>query len=150
MKVQLDRDILAESVQWAARSLPLRPSQPILAGLLISADQEQLILSSFDYETSARITVPATVEQPGLALVSGRLLSEICRSLPGKPVRLTADDNSLSLDCGSSHFALQLLTVADYPELPAMPQPCGWIDSASLAEAVSQVVIAAGRDELLP
>ncbi|MDR1266126.1 MAG: DNA polymerase III subunit beta [Propionibacteriaceae bacterium] len=150
MKVQLDRDILAESVQWAARSLPLRPSQPILAGLLIRAEPGQLILSSFDYETSARITVPATVEEPGLALVSGRLLSEISRSLPDKPVWLAADGNSLSLDCGSSHFALQLLTVADYPELPAMPQACGWIDSASLAEAVGQVVIAAGRDELLP
>ena len=34
MKFRVDRDALAESVAWAARSLPTRPSVPVLAGLL--------------------------------------------------------------------------------------------------------------------
>ena len=54
MKVRLERDVLAEAVQWAARSLPLRPSVPILAGLLVRADAEGVTFSSFDYETSAQ------------------------------------------------------------------------------------------------
>jgi DNA polymerase-3 subunit beta len=150
MKVRLDKDVLADAVQWAARSLPLRPSLPILAGLLLKADGDQLTLSSFDYETSARITVGATVEEPGLALVSGRLLAEISRSLPSKPVTLTSVDQSLEIVCGSARFTLLLLPVSDYPELPHMPEASGWISSEDFAKAVSQVVIAAGRDELLP
>ena len=92
MKIRLERDVLAEAVQWAARSLPLRPSVPILAGLLVRADAEGVTFSSFDYETSAQIQVTAAVADEGQALVSGRLLADISRSLPGKRVDITADD----------------------------------------------------------
>ena len=150
MKIRLERDILAEAVQWAARSLPTRPSVPILAGLLLRADADGVTLSSFDYETSARITVKADVTDSGEVLVSGRLLADISRSLPGKPVDLSAEGTRLELTCGSARFTLQTLPVADYPSLPSMPAATGAVSSDVFAQAVAQVVVAAGRDELLP
>lgn len=150
MKLRLDRDVLAEAVQWAARSLPTRPSVPILAGLLIKATGEQVVMSSFDYETSAQISVKAEVSDEGTALVSGRLLADIARSLPNRPVDLEADDTRMELRCGSARFTLQTLPVSDYPSLPSMPESSGTISSDAFARAVSQVVVAAGRDELLP
>ena len=65
MKIRLERDVLAEAVQWAARSLPTRPSVPILAGLRVVADADGVTFSSFDYETSAQIQVKATVGRRG-------------------------------------------------------------------------------------
>jgi DNA polymerase III subunit beta len=150
VKIRLERDVLAEAVQWAARSLPLRPSVPILAGLLVRAEAEGVTFSSFDYETSAQIHVTAAVADEGQALVSGRLLADISRSLPPKPVDITADDTKMELICGSARFTLQTLPVADYPSLPSMPQATGTVPSAAFAQAVAQVVVAAGRDELLP
>ncbi|HEX3295584.1 MAG TPA: DNA polymerase III subunit beta, partial [Nocardioides sp.] len=91
MKFRVDRDVLADAVAWAARSLPVRPSVPVLSGLLIEASDDGLVLSTFDYETSARATLSAEVSDEGKALVSGRLLSDICRSLPAKPVEMTLD-----------------------------------------------------------
>ena len=76
MKFRVDRDVLADAVAWAARSLPVRPSAPVLAGLLIEAGDDGLVLSTFDYETSARATLNADVSVEGRALVSGRLLAE--------------------------------------------------------------------------
>ncbi|MFT4166070.1 MAG: DNA polymerase III subunit beta [Microlunatus sp.] len=150
MRIRLERDRLAEAVQWAARSLPTRPSVPILAGLLVRADAAGVVLSSFDYETSAKITVQADVADEGEALVSGRLLADICRSLPAKPVDLTADGAHVELVCGSARFTLQTLPVADYPSLPMLPEATGTVPSDLFAHAVGQVVVAAGRDELLP
>ncbi len=150
MKIRLDRDVLAEAVQWAARSLPTRPSVPILAGLLVKASAGQVVLSSFDYETSAQITVKADVSDDGVALVSGRLLADIARSLPNKTVEISADQTKMELVCGTARFTLQTLPVADYPALPEMPEATGIIPSEDFAKAVGQVVIAAGRDELLP
>ena len=150
MKIRLERDVLAEAVQWAARSLPTRPSVPILAGLLVRAENNQVVMSSFDYETSAQIAVKATVTDDGVALVSGRLLADIARSLPNKPVDITSDEVKMELVCGSARFTLQTLPVGDYPSLPAMPESSGTIASDDFARAVSQVVVAAGRDELLP
>ena len=56
----------------------------------------------------------------------------------------------MQLVCGSARFTLQTLPVADYPSLPEMPESTGTVTSAEFAQAVSQVVVAAGRDELLP
>lgn len=150
MKIRLERDVLAEAVQWAARSLPTRPSVPILAGLLLKASGDAVELSSFDYETSTQVHARAEVSDEGQALVSGRLLADICRSLPARPVDIQADDNRMELVCGSARFTLQALPVGDYPALPAMPEQTGTVPSDAFARAVSQVVVAAGRDELLP
>jgi len=150
MKIQLDKDVLADAVAWAARSLPVRPSLPILAGLLVKAEADVVTLSSFDYETSAQVSIKADVDTPGTVLVSGKLLADITRSLPSKPVLLSSTQSELELVCGSARFALQTLPVGEYPELPAMPKASGWVSAEELSKAVNQVVIAAGRDELLP
>ena len=150
MKIQLEKDQLAEAVAGAARSLPLRPSYPILAGLLIKAEADVVTLSSFDYETSAQVSVAAAVQSAGSVLVSGKLLADITRSLPPKMVTLASTEAELTLTCGSARFSLQTLPVGDYPSLPAMPETSGWAASEDFAKAVAQVVVAAGRDELLP
>ena len=61
MKFRIERDVFAEAVAWTARSLPNRPSVPVLAGLMIEADAEGLSLSGFDYETSTQATLTADV-----------------------------------------------------------------------------------------
>lgn len=152
MKFRVERDVLADAVAWAARSLPVRPSVPVLAGLLIETapDGDGLVLSTFDYETSARATVPADVSDEGRALVSGRLLADICRSLPNKPVEMSIDGAKVSLICGSARFSLQTMPVEEYPSLPDMPAAAGTVPSDVFAAAVSQAVVAAGRDDMLP
>jgi len=151
VKFRVERDVLADAVAWAARSLPVRPSVPVLAGLLISANDEGLVLSSFDYETSARATLTeADVSDEGQALVSGRLLADICRSLPAKPVEMVLEGPRVSLTCGSARFSLQTMPVEDYPSLPDMPSASGTVRSEHFAHAVAQAVTAAGRDDMLP
>ena len=149
MKFSVDRDVLADAVAWAARSLPVRPSAPVLAGLLIDASDDGLVLSTFDYETSARATLSADVRDEGRALVSGRLLADICRSLPAKPVEMVLDGTRVSLTCGAARFSLQTMPVEDYPTLPQMPAATGTVNSEQFAHAVAQAVTAAGRDDML-
>lgn len=150
MKFRVDRDQFAESVAWAARSLPSRPSVPVLAGTLLEADSDGLRLSGFDYETSARATLPAEVADEGRGLVSGRLLADICRSLPPHSIELSLEGQRVTLICGSSRFTLQTMPVEDYPALPGMPAASGTVAAGTFAGAVSQAVAAAGRDDMLP
>ena len=150
MKFRVERDVLADSVAWAARSLPSRPSVPILAGLLIEAEDGRITLSGFDYETSVRVTVPAQVADTGRCLVSGRLVADISRSLPNQPVDISVDGAKAQLTCGSSRFTLQTLPTDEYPSLPDMPASAGTVPSDVFSQAVSQVVTAAGREDTLP
>jgi DNA polymerase III subunit beta len=150
VKFRVDRDVLAEAVAWAARSLPTRPPAPVLAGLLLEAEGSTLTLSGFDLEVSGRVEVPADVDEPGRALVSGRLLADIARALPPLPVECATDGPKVAVRCGQSRFTLLTLPVEDYPSLPDMPSTSGVIDGAAFAAAVAQVAVAAGRDDTLP
>jgi DNA polymerase III subunit beta len=149
VKIVLERDVLADAVAWTARALPARPAVPVLAGIRLQA-AENLVLSSFDYDISAQATIPVTAEQPGSALVSGRLLAEISRSLPAKPVHITAEDGRAVVTCGSATFTLLTMPEDEYPALPEMPPAAGSIGSDAFATAVSQSATAAGRDDTLP
>ena len=149
MKIVLERDVLAEAVAWTARALPARPTIPVLAGIRLAAGEE-LVLSSFDYDVSAQATVPVSTEEAGSALVSGRLLAEISKSLPAKPVHITAEDGRAILTCGSATFTLLTMPEDEYPALPEMPPAAGTIGSDAFAAAVSQSATAAGRDDTLP
>jgi DNA polymerase III subunit beta len=149
VKFRIDRDVLADAVAWTARTLPVRPPVPVLAGMLIEAG-ETLKLSSFDYEVSAQMTMDIDADEPGTALVSGRLLAEISRSLPAHPVEIITDGAKVTLKCGTAKFTLLTMPVEDYPSLPAMPQTSGTVGSDEFAAAVAQVALAAGRDDTLP
>lgn len=151
MKFRVERDVLAEAVTWVARSLPSRPPVPVLAGLLVEAEADgTLVLSGFDYEVSARVQVPADVEQPGRVLVSGRLLADISRSLPEHPVQVVAAGAKVTLTCGASRFSLLTMPVEEYPALPPMPAVTGSVAGEVFGQAVAQVTVAASRDETLP
>jgi DNA polymerase-3 subunit beta len=150
MRFTVERDALAEAVAWVARSLPSRPVLPILSGLLLEADADGLTLSCFDYEVSARIRVGAEVADPGTALVPGRLLAEITRSLPHTDVEFDHGADDVTLTCGPASFTLVTLPVRDYPRLPELPRLAGTVDGGVLAAAIGQVVPAASRDDTLP
>ncbi|MEV8307679.1 DNA polymerase III subunit beta [Streptomyces flavidovirens] len=150
MKIRVERDVLAEAVAWTARSLPARPPVPVLAGLLLKAEDGALSLSGFDYEVSARVSVEADVEEDGTVLVSGRLLADICRALPNRPVEISTDGVRATVVCGSSRFTLHTLPVEEYPALPQMPTATGTVPGEVFASAAAQVAIAAGRDDTLP
>ena len=150
MKFRVERDALADAVAWTAKSLPSRPSVPVLAGVMLRVTDGRLHVSGFDYEVSSQVSVEVQADADGAALVSGRLLAEITKALPNKPADIAAVGAHLELVCGSARFTLPTMPVEDYPTLPEMPSSAGTVDAQTFASAVQQVAIAAGRDETLP
>ncbi|MEV0353079.1 DNA polymerase III subunit beta [Nonomuraea sp. NPDC050680] len=151
MMFRIERDVLAEAVAWTARSLPARPSVPVLAGMRMEVTEDQrLKLSGFDYEVSAEVTLELHTGEAGVVLVSGKLLAEITRALPAQPVDFVVEGAKAVVTCGSARFTLLTMPVEDYPSLPAMPPAAGRVGSDVFASAVGQVAVAAGRDDTLP
>ncbi|MCU1651707.1 MAG: polymerase subunit beta [Pseudonocardia sp.] len=158
MKFRVERDALADGVAWVARSLPARPPVPVLGGVLLEAGTgggvdgtgQGLTISGFDYEVSTRVEVEASVGSADRALVSGRLLADITKSLPPHPVDVSVDGSRATITCGSARFSLPTMPVEDYPKLPDMPQLAGSVRPDVFAQAVTQVAVAAGKDDTLP
>lgn len=150
MRFTVNRDVFSEAVSFAAKLLPQRPTQPLLSGVLIEAQEGQLTLSSFDYETSARTSITAHVVEPGRALVSGRLLGEIAQRLPHADVEVSLGESRVDLRCGASSFRLPAMPVEEYPQIPVVSEVTGEVPAEVFAEAIAQVSPAASRDDVTP
>src|SRR5262245_43911515 len=111
MKFRVEHDVLADAVAWTAKALPTRPPVPVLAGVMLRVAGGQLHVSGFDYEVSSQVAVDVHGDADGAALVSGRLLAEITKALPPKPVEVAAVGSSLELVCASARFTLPTMPV---------------------------------------
>jgi DNA polymerase III subunit beta len=150
VKFQVNRDVFSEAVSFAVKLLPQRTTLPILSGVLIQANDDGLVLSSFDYEVSSQTEIQADVEEPGTVLVSGRLLAEIAGRLPNAPVRVATEESRISVTCGSATFTLLSMPVEEYPSIPEIGAESGVVPAEEFATAVAQVAVAASRDDVTP
>lgn len=151
-KFTVERDALADALAWASRALPARPTRPVLAGLLITAQEAgRLTISAYDHETAATATLDGVlVEEPGTFILQGRMLADISKALPRKPVSFTQDGQRVQIRCGASKFNQTVMLADGYPALPADPPVAGTIDAEDFAAAVARVVIAASKDDSVP
>ncbi len=151
MKFKCDRDALSEALQTVQRAVSSRPGIPALAGVLMNASGEELILATTDLEVSARLRLEnVQVQQEGVALVPARLLAEMVKSFDQAPVEFEYDGGQARIVCNNYEGTVRCLPAEDFP---ALQDPGGirvTVEAAALAESISQVVRAASRDEARP
>ena len=95
MKFTIEQTKLVDVVNWVSRSLSTRPIQTALLGIVLEVEGSNLTLSGSDLETASRATTEVLVDKPGKVLVPGKLLADISRSLPNKPVTIQFVGSSL-------------------------------------------------------
>lgn len=150
MKFQADREVLSDAISFVVRLLSPKPQLPQLSGVMIEASENQVTLSIFDYEVTAKVTVSAAIDQPGKVLVQARLLAEIVSKLPSDSVSMALNESRVQVSSGSSKFSLSAMSTADYPETPNTSAASGKVSASDFAHAVAQVAVAASREEVTP
>ncbi|WHM41146.1 DNA polymerase III subunit beta [Streptomyces sp. BPTC-684] len=151
MKLTIERDDLADATQWALRAIPSHPPVPVLAGILLDAQKKDTLgISGFNYYVSTRAAEQAETAEPGRVLVSGRLLADIVKALPKRPVLLAEDGTDLVLTCGKARFTLPTLPLEEYPALPKLPAASGTVDGGLFADLATRVAAAVDRDPAVP
>lgn len=94
-------------------------TRPILAYTLINVTKHGIELLSTDLEISAKVFVPAEVENTGSFCVNGRNLFDILRELPESPVflKINEKESLLHLTCNEIHYELMFIKSDDFPQL---------------------------------
>ncbi|MEU2834552.1 DNA polymerase III subunit beta [Streptomyces lavendulae] len=151
MKLTLTTETLTDALRLVGRRIPARPTEPIAAGLQLTADGQQLHLTaSGDPTIGMRTAVPAAVHLAGTAVLPGRMLTAIARTLPPKArLDITVDTGIANFAFGASSVSVPLLD-ADYPAMPDLPRTAGTVSGRDFAAAVNQVAVTVGTDDTLP
>jgi DNA polymerase-3 subunit beta len=123
MKFSAERESLLAALQSVIGVVERRQTMPILANLLLSADQGKLSVTATDLEVE--LVAAATIKSgaDGRLTVPGRKLLDICRSLPeGVTLTFTQDGDKLTVKAGRSRFVLATLPAADFPMIDELAQ----------------------------
>ena len=141
---------LADMLSWVARSIPSRPTVPVLAGVVLRVADDALTIEATDLERTFRTRAAAEVTNSGAALVPGRLLAQVARLLPDGPARLRTTHSEVLLEGDGLDYRFARLPLEDYPAARDPLHPIGAVSGPALADAAARVLPAAGRDELIP
>jgi DNA polymerase III subunit beta len=153
MKLTVPRDSLSAALQLVGRAVSSRGTLPSLGGVLLVAGDGSLTLRATDMELALTRTISdATVESEGTALIPGRLVSDVVRSLPPGDValELRAEQRDVELAAGAARFHIRTLPAEDFPRLPDLEGETVKLPAVPLAETIELVARAASRDEVRP
>lgn len=152
MKLTTKRDELVSKLSVVSRAVSTRAATQALSGILLRADDGEVTLAATDGEMGLRTAMDADVASAGSALLPGRLLAELARSLAEGDVELELRESERDVEIRSagSSFHLRILPAEDFPSLPEQDAEPLKIPAAALAETVELVAPAASRDDMRP
>ena len=119
---------------------------------MVEASERGLTLRATDMEVALVLDLDAHVSAPGSALLPGRLLVDVVRTLPGGNVELALrpEERDVELTAGTARFHLRTLPPEDFPRLPEFDGETMTLPGRALTDTVERVARAASRDEVRP
>ena len=141
------------AIQLVSKAVNTRPTHPILANLLLTADQvtNKISLTGFDLNLGIQTSFEANVNKSGAITIPSKILSEIVNKLPSdNPVCIDVDENSdnifIKSDRGS--FNLKGIPSDDYPNLPFVESGTSLnIDPSAFLKALKLTIFASSSDD---
>lgn len=138
-------------VQTALRAVSSRVTMPILSGLLMSAEGGKITMSGTDLEMSIKARIEANVKEGGTAVVSGRLLGDIIKSLPAGEITIETGEKFLDIKTGAGEYRIREMMPEDFPQIPEWEgQSVLKVEAQVFVSAVQQTSRASSNDEKRP
>jgi DNA polymerase-3 subunit beta len=152
MKFSIPCDEFVSSLAVAARGVSTRSAIQTLAGVLVRVEDGRVELQATDMELGIRVRAAAKTERDGAAVVPGRLLLDVVRSLPKDELSLEyrSSQQDVEVVSGTAKFHLRTLPLEDFPKLPEASGSTMRVPSRAFVETINRVARSASRDETRP
>ena len=119
MKIVCEKEKLLKGINSVVRGVPTRTTMPILEGILIQTNDNELKLTSYDLELGIEYTMECEVKEEGNTVVNSVMFSEIIRKLPDTEISIELNENNLLvIECEGSLYKLSTMNPDEFPELP--------------------------------
>ena len=153
MKVSVLQENLAQGLNVVSRAVSARSTYPILANVLVSAEEGRLKLSATDREMGITCWIGAKIQEPGATTVPARTFSDLVTTFPNETIEmeLAVRTQTLHLRAGRSNAEIKGIDAEEFPPMPE-PDKSGGVElgAGDFKEMIQQVVFAASRDDARP
>jgi len=121
---------------------------PILNNVLISAEKNNISLTTTDLELGIICKIRGKIEQEGGYTVDSRILYDYISLLPNKKTEIELSGNEIKINCEKYNTKIKGMNPEEYPVIPENLKENKYSLSASeLKNALTQVVFATSSSE---
>ncbi len=153
MNILCSKESLLSGIQTVQRAVPSKSTLPILTGILLAAEGNNLKLRATDLEMGIECNVMVQVLAEGTVCLPARTLSELVRRLPDGDLELVTkpETRSVLIKYGRSEVTINGFEPEEFPVLPKVDgEPDYRLHQGILKNMIRRVVIAASQDETRP
>ena len=152
MRINLSKEDLFYGISSVNKAVAAKNSLPILGGIMIHAENNQVIFRATDLEMAIECVISADVPEEGEVVVPGRYFTDLVKCLPSCTVGLESADNmNLTMYYGQSLINVRCFDAAEFPALPKADNAVKReIPAPLFRKIVRQTSIAAATDEIRP
>ena len=153
MKLNCSQSDLNVALQLVSRAVSNRPTHPVLANVLLAADEVtgKLRLTGFDLSLGIQTSISASIESSGAITLPAKLFGEIVSKLSNdSPLTLTSDHNSQQVELTSKSGTYQVrgMSADDFPDLPLVQSGTSLkLNPLSLSSAIKSTLFASSTDD---
>ena len=151
MKFTVSQSSLMKALTVVAKGMGANSTLPILSGIYVRAADGTLEFQTNNLTISIRHLIPANVEEPGEAVVSGKVITSIVKNLSDAAVTFEGSDRTLVISCEKSTFRLNTLNPADWAGFPEVrPERTMELPSELLSKMVDKVYRVTSKETSRP
>lgn len=153
MKVSVPQENLAQGLNIVSRAVSSRTTYPILANVLISAEEGRLKLSATDREMSITCWINAKITEEGATTVPARTLIDLVSTFPGETIELdlAVRTQTLHIKAGRAKAEIKGIDAQEFPPMPEPDKAAGiQLPAGDFKQMIQQVVFATSKDDARP
>lgn len=152
MKFNCSVNELIQAVTIVQHGVALKSTNSIIQGILFSAEQDQLILTSTNQEISIKYYIPANVEENGSIVLNAGFISEIFRKLSGDTVFFESTGPlQIKVECLLSSFILNGLPTDEFPDFPNIDEHYSMtINASELKKIIHKTILSVAVNDSIP
>ena len=145
---------MLKSLQAISGVLNSSNTLPILDDFLFKLNEESLVITASDLETTMTVTVPLNqAEEPGSITVPAKKLLETLKTFPDLPLTfiINEETQSIEISTGEGKYKLTGHSADEFPKIPELENTASiQMASGVIATAINRTLFAAGNDDLRP
>ena len=153
MKFKCKKTDIVQALSIVMKAVSPKPQTPILSGIHIKAENNQIVLQATDYQLGIICNIPAEVNIAGSAVLAGRYAQEIIRRLPGEEVDIeySAEEKMIYIKSNRSRFSILSMEAEDYPTVTKFEGQHNFqISDVTLRDLIVYTSFACSADEARP
>ena len=150
MKIIVKTEDLKKCLAIAGRGVSVRPQLPILSGVLLKAEGNEISLMSTDLEVSFWVKMAAKIEEEGEIVVPAKLFSELVSGFPNGNVTVKTEKHLIKIEVDGINSEIVGQGPEDFPSIPRADKSQITLRSGEFRQKIDRVCVSAARDDTRP